>query len=108
MVTAMAKRRPVPDRWVPLRELSEEGKAFTATHPSLYMHIYCNFSGVHAHAYVDHLDAKGRLQRTEVARGTWKPARVTERLMVEWGQRALTRWLESHPDSPANAEPGAA
>ena len=91
------KGRP-PAHWKGNRDLSEEGKAFTATHPSLYMHVWCNFSGVNVVAYVDWLNGKGRLIRTEVAKATWRPPEVTERLIVEWGERALSRWLSERAD----------
>jgi hypothetical protein len=88
-----SKVRP-PAHWKGNRDLSEEGKRVTATHPSLYMHVWCNFSGVNVIAYVDHLNAKGQLLRTEVAKATWRPPEVSERLVVEWGERALRAWLE--------------
>ena len=91
------KGRP-PAHWKGNRDLSEEGKAFTATHPSLYMHVWCNFSGVNVVAYVDWLNGKGRLIRTEVAKATWRPPEVTERLIVEWGERALAHWLGGSAD----------
>lgn len=91
------KGRP-PAHWKGNRDLSAEGKAFTATHPSLYMHVWCNFSGVNVVAYVDWLNDKGRLIRTEVAKATWRPPEVTERLIVEWGERALARWLGEPAD----------
>lgn len=91
------KGRP-PAHWKGNRDLSEEGKAFTATHPSLYMHVWCNFSGVNVVAYVDWLNDKGRLIRTEIAKATWKPPEVTERLIVEWGERALAHWLGEPAD----------
>jgi len=45
---------------------------------------------------VDYLDAKGRLQRTEIQNTSFRPPAVSERLVVEWGQRALLRWLEGN------------
>ena len=92
-----------PQGWRGNRDLSLEGKAFTATHPSLYMHVWCNFSGVHLVAYVDHLDAKGRLVRVEVGKASWKPPTVTEELIVQWGQRCLTRWLEQQAGADQDA-----
>jgi len=86
--------RAVAAGWAPPRDLSPEGRQFTATHPALYLHLYCNFSGVHLVAHVDHLDSAGRIQRTEIAKATWRPTEVSERLVVEWAQRALTAWLE--------------
>ena len=88
-----------PKHWKGNRDLSPEGKQFTATHPSLYMHVWCNFSGVNVVAYVDHLNEKGRLLRTELAEATWRPPEVTERLIVEWGERALRAWLEGQAET---------
>jgi hypothetical protein len=96
-VSRSDKRRP-PANWKPHRDLSPEGKAFTATHPSLYLHIWCNFSGVHCVAHVDWLDEKGKLVRLEIAKASWRPPEVTETLVVEWGERALSRWLESRQE----------
>jgi hypothetical protein len=93
------RRRP-PAGWSPRRDLSEEGKAFTATHPSLYLHVWCNFSGVNCVAYVDHLDRHGRLQRSSIAKATWRPPEVSETLVVEWGARALRTWLEGQAQVP--------
>ncbi len=82
--------------FAPPRDLSPEGKHFTATHPALYVHVYCNFSGVQVVAYVDHLDRQGRLKRTPIQNTSFRPPEVTERLVVEWGERALRSWLEAH------------
>jgi hypothetical protein len=84
--------------FTPSSSLSAEGKHFTATHPALYLHVWCNFEGVHTEAHVDHLDSSGRLRRVEVARAVWKPPTVSERLVVEWGERALRAWLEATLD----------
>lgn len=102
-----AKRRPNRLSAGP-RSLSPEGKAFTATHPALMLHVWCNFEGVHVTAMVDWLDRHGKLQRIEVARASWKPPAVTEELVVEWGARALSRWLETRALAEAEAEAGAA
>jgi hypothetical protein len=91
---ARASRRPPVAGFSPPRDLSPEGKQFTATHPALYLHIYCNFSGVQVVAHVDHLDARGRLRRQVIANTSFRPPEVTERLVVEWGERALRAWLE--------------
>lgn len=90
--------------WSPPRSLSPDGKAFTATHPALYLHIYCNFEGVQVNANVDYLDAKGRLQRTVVAKTSFRPPEVSEALVVEWGMRCLRRWLEENLVTPPEPE----
>lgn len=86
--------------FVPPRDLSPEGKQFTATHPALYLHVYCNFSGVQVVAYVDHLDRTGKLRRTTIQSTSFRPPAVTERLIVEWGERALRSWLEATLKAP--------
>lgn len=87
----------------PPRDLSPEGREFTTRHPALYLHLYCNFSGVHIVAHVDWLNDAGRLVRTEIAKARWRPSEVSERLCVEWAQRALTHWLEENP--PTSPKP---
>lgn len=89
--------------WAPPRDLSPEGKQFTATHPALHLYIYCNFSGVQVVAHVDHLDSKGKLQRVTIANTSFRPPEVTERLVVEWGQRCLSAWLAEQlsPELPS-------
>ena len=92
--------RAVAAGWTPQRDLSPEGRQFRATHPSLYLHVWCNFSGVQVEAHVDWLDGQGRLQRTEIARASWRPSQVSERLVVEWGSRALSAWLARDLEPP--------
>lgn len=89
----VAKRPTLP-------EFSPEARAFTEQYPALRLHVYCTMGGVALTASVDHLDPKGRLHVTQVARARWKPAEVSERLVVEWGERALRRWLEDNPATP--------
>src|SRR5690348_17601782 len=64
----------------------------TCALPILLLHLWCNFSGVHVLAHVDWLDEKDRLVRKEIARATWQPPEVSERLVVEWAERALRAW----------------
>lgn len=90
----MAKRQP-PRSWTGPSSLSEEGKAFTATHPALYLHVWCNYSGINVVANVDHLDAKGRLRRVEIAHATFRTPPPREEDIVLWGARALASWLEA-------------
>jgi hypothetical protein len=99
-----AASRRVAAGFKPPTDLSPEGKAFTATHPALYLHVWCNFSGVQVVAHVDHLDRSGRLQRIEIAKCGFRPPEVTEELVVEWGARALQAWLATQlsPPEPAS------
>lgn len=55
-------------------------------------------------ANVDYLDAKGRLRRTVVAKTSFRPPKVSEALVVEWGMRCLRRWLEENLVTPPEPE----
>jgi hypothetical protein len=82
----------------------EEKRQFTATHPALYLHVWCGFEAVNCNAHVDWLDARGRLVQIQIARASWRPSEVNERLVVEWGRRALAAWLEATlpvPEDPS-------
>lgn len=78
--------------------LSPEGREFTSHHPALSLKVFCQLSGVAVVAYVDWLDSKGKLCRTEIANTEFRPQKVTERLVVEWGERCLRAWLEDQLD----------
>jgi len=77
-------------------EAYAERKRIQAQFPSLYLHCYATARGVRLHAYVDSMDPKGKLHRLEIAKAEWRPSQVTERSVVEWGERALRRWLEAN------------
>lgn len=87
----------------PLREFSPEARQFSDAQPSLHLLVYCNLHGVVVTARVLRLDDKGRLLTTTVAEARFRPSEVSERLVVEWGQRALSSWLAqnmTNPESP--------
>jgi hypothetical protein len=73
-------------------------------YPSLYLHIHATARGVRISASVSSLDPRGRMRRTEIASGVWRPKQVTERLVVEWGERALRRWLEANQPEQEGAQ----
>lgn len=80
------------------RDLSPEGREHTSHRPFLHLSVFCQLSGVAVVAFVDRLDAKGKLVRTEIANTSFRPPKVTERLIVEWGERCLRAWLEDQLD----------
>lgn len=80
------------------RNLSPEGKAFRDRRPALSLRIWCQLSGVAVVAYLDRLDERGRLVRVEIANTEFRPPKVSERLIVEWGERCLRAWLEDQLD----------
>lgn len=63
--------------------------------PHLVLHVFAHMGGVHCRAYVDRFTARRGLVRTTIAEASWRPPEVTERLVVEWGERALAAWLET-------------
>ena len=99
----MATRRPATAaragalaRWQARRQ--EE-----AQYPALYLHVWANADGVHCDARVDSMTVGGKLRRVQIARATWRPSEVSERRIVDWGQRALSRWLADNPEEMYNA-----
>lgn len=99
----MASKRPQTQAHVAALRYYEERKRVDKQHPSLTLHCYATPRGVALHACVDQWGSDGRLHRTEIAQAVWKPAKVTERLVVEWGERALRRWLETNLEDPGTA-----
>lgn len=80
------------------RNLSPEGKAFRDRRPMLSLRVWCQLSGVAVVANLDRLDERGHLVRVEIANTEFRPPKVTERLIVEWGERCLRAWLEDQLD----------
>lgn len=80
------------------RNLSPEGRAFRDRRPMLSLRIWCQLSGVAVVAHVDRLDERGQLVRTVIANTEFRPPKVSERLIVEWGERCLRAWLEDQLD----------
>lgn len=93
-------RKPSKARWTPVEqakavEVYRQRKLLEQQFPALSLHVYANFHGVHCHAVVNSMTPDGKLRQVQIARATWKPPQVTERLVVEWGHRALAAWLEA-------------
>jgi hypothetical protein len=95
----MASRRAVwnPTEQAAAVEAYRLARAYEQQHPALNLQVHCTMRGVELNAKVMHLDEKGRLRVTQIARAYWQPGEVSERLVVEWGERALRAWLEGAP-----------
>ncbi len=65
-------------------------------YPQLTLRVWCEVDGVHLIAYIEQGTRDGKLLHEEIANATWKPSMPTERDVVDWGRRALTRWLADH------------
>lgn len=92
----MADRRnsaEPPASWRPHPEFSKEALRSRWAYPQLFMHIYAGLDGMRVSARVEYVGDDGRLVCHQIAQATWRPKEVSERLVVEWGHRALAAWL---------------
>lgn len=102
-------RKGAKARWSPIEqakavEVYRERRALEQQFPALSLHVYANFHGVHCHAAITSMTPDGRLRRVVIAQASWRPPEVNERLVVEWGRRALAAWLEATlpvPEDPS-------
>jgi hypothetical protein len=79
--------------WRPHPLLTDRAIAFQWRYPQLHLRVWAQLDGMHVLAYVEYMGEDARLVVHDVARAVWHPKEVTEELVVEWGQRALSRWL---------------
>jgi len=72
---------------------SAQNRAFEHSQWQLSLRVYGHLDGWHVVAYVYRWGESNRLESIEVARASWKgrPASAVE--VVEWGSRALAKWL---------------
>lgn len=82
--------------WRPHPEMTREATASQWARPQLHLRVWAIHDLVRTLAYVEWMGDDGRLVVHEVVRATWKPAEVTEALVVAWGYRALGKWLSDH------------
>ena len=67
-------------------------------YPQLTLRVWCEVDGVHLMAYIEQTSRAGKLIHEEIASAVWQPSMPTERDVVDWGRRALTRWLVDHAE----------
>lgn len=80
--------------WRPHPLLTEEARATHWQVPQLSLRIWCAYDVVTALAYVEWVGDDGRLVHRSIAHANWRtPKRPSERDVVEWGYRALGKWL---------------
>ena len=77
-----------------LRELWQEEDRIMCAYPELAVRIYAAADGMHIRAVVYLPGPKFSRKWIEVARAVWQPREVTEVSVVDWGRRALSKWLE--------------
>ncbi len=85
--------------WKPALRMQGENQRVKWMYPQLSLRVWAEVDGVHLLAYVETAGDASKVVHTEVARACWQPAGVTEWDVVDWGRRALTRWLgDNHPE----------
>lgn len=73
---------------------SPENIAAQWRYPQLRLRVWADLRGYHTLAYVERVDDRGQLVTVDVARADWAPTPpISEAQVVEWGYRALGRWL---------------
>lgn len=89
-----------------LRDAAERRTAAIAALPSLHLMVWADKDGMNLKAtvYVGS-GVRGR-RRTDIAFATWRPQEVTERSVVEWGERALAKWLAEHVETVSEGDRG--
>lgn len=79
--------------WVQHPLVSKEATASRWAKPQLSLRVWATFDLVNLLAYVEWMADDGRLVHHTISTATWRSPEVTEQSVVEWGQRALAKWL---------------
>lgn len=61
--------------------------------PALTLRVWAVHNLIQTAAYVEWMGDDGKLVHHQIVSATWRPTEVTEALVVEWGHRALGKWL---------------
>jgi uncharacterized protein YecA (UPF0149 family) len=78
-----------PEHWA----TTKRARAFQESQWQLSMHVVAQLDGWHLYARVWRATEEGKLQFIEVANAAWRGRPAGAQEVVEWGQRALARWL---------------
>ena len=77
--------------------LTENWLATRSAVPQLALHVYAIERFVTVYAITEWTDDEGKQRFHEIARHTWRSSvRPTESMVVEWGYKALGKWLAEH------------
>lgn len=80
--------------WRPYWEFTKEARASQWAVPQLSLRIWCSLGIVTVISYVEWMGDDGRLVHHTIATAKWRAKeRPTEEQVVEWGYKALGRWL---------------
>lgn len=75
--------------------------------PSLHLLIWPTAQSMRL-SLVMYYSVPGQRRACQVLRSAdWRPAKVTQRKLVEWGQRALADWLAEHAEAELKDQPEA-
>ena len=77
------------DHWA----TSARNRAFEHSQWQLSLRVYAHLDGWHAIAYVYRWGEDNRMEVAEIARASWKGRAAGATTVVQWGSRALEKWL---------------
>lgn len=78
-----------------LRKARQEQAERTSGMPSLHLLIWPTPSALRLSLVIYHSKPGMRRSCTVLKTAEWQPKEVSERALVDWGQRALASWLEN-------------
>jgi hypothetical protein len=85
--------------WRPHRYNLSDNARVRWMYPQLHLRVWAECDGVHLLAYTQVANEHRKLVHEDIARAVWQPSSVTEWDVVDWGRRALTRWLSEHSEA---------
>lgn len=92
-------RAAIAAGWRPHPELTKAADASRWAKPQLTLRVWAVHDLIKTAAYVEWVGDDGKLVVHSVADATWRPTVVTEALVVEWGYRALGKWLSDQQEA---------
>ena len=92
MSAAEPSRGPAAARSA-LAQSKAKQAAATAGTPALHLLVWRSAQSMRLSLVIYHSRPGGRRSCTILREAEWRPREVTERALVEWGQRAMADWL---------------
>jgi hypothetical protein len=90
--------------WRPHPRNTRENREVALRYPELSLRVWAELDGVHLYALIWYPVDGNQRRHVEIAKAVWQPSEVTEYSVVDWGRRALGRWLVDHPLDPGDPE----
>ena len=77
-----------------MRALWSQQDEYNCRYPELQMRVWAAPEGMRVAAVLWLPGPKFGRRALTLSEATWTPSEVTERAVVDWGRRALAKWLE--------------